>query len=255
MNKYNTIGILIPSLNPDNKLIYYIEGLIDNGIKDIIIINDGSKQEYEYVFNEIEKKSECIVLRHHTNQGKGRALKTGFDYFLREHKEKTGLITADADGQHSVEDTIKMIEELIENKNSLILWSRDFNNRNVPLRSKFGNKMTTIIFSLLYGKKIGDTQTWLRGIPRDMITNIMVLKGERFEYEINMLIDITKNKREIREITIETIYIDGNRGTHFRIADAIKIYSILFRMFLKILFSGILISLIDIWNSMWSLYQ
>ncbi len=247
MSRYKDVVILIPTLNPDDRLISYVDDLINAGVTDIIIVNDGSKKECNNIFNELEQKLQCKVLKHAINQGKGRALKTGFNYFLNTYNDKIGVITADSDGQHSTKDIIRMIEEFKQNSGNLILGARDFNASNVPLKSKFGNKITALIYHGLYGKKVLDTQTGLRGIPTDVIIDIITLDGERFEYEINMLIAITKNKVDIKEVIIDTIYINDNRETHFKpVIDSIKIYGILFNMFLKFSFSGIFSALLDI---------
>jgi len=246
MNKNNVV-ILIPSFNPSYKLISYIDELINRGITDIIIVNDGSKKECIYIFDKLEKKSQCKVLNHAINQGKGRALKTGFNYFITTYKNKVGVITTDSDGQHNVDDVIRIAKELKNNNCNVILGTRDFNTNTIPLKSKFGNKITSLIYAVLYNKKITDTQTGLRGIPVDVIKKIITLEGEKFEYEINMLIYISRNKINIKEITIDTIYTNKNIESHFKpIMDSLKIYSVIFKMFIKFSFSGIVSALLDI---------
>lgn len=246
MEKINVIP-LIPSLNPDEKMIKYIKELIEIGFKKIIIVNDGSSKKYDHYFDEIDKLDECVILKHAVNQGKGRALKTGFNYYLNNFSDYDGVVTADSDGQHSVKDTMKVAKSLSKNKKSLILGTRDFNEEQVPFKSKYGNKITTLVFKLLYGKKINDTQTGLRGIPNNFIENCITLSGERFEYEINMLISCVKNNIKIKEEIIETIYIEENKSSHFNpIKDSIRIYKILFTEFFKFTFSGIFSFIVDI---------
>lgn len=247
MEKYKDVFILIPAYNPNDKLITYVNGLINKGVSNIIIVNDGSKKECENIFKILEQKPQCCILKHAINQGKGRALKTGFNYFLNNYNDKFGIVTADSDGQHSVKDTLEILETLIKNKNSVILGSRDFNDKNVPFKSKFGNKSTSLVYSILYGKKIIDTQTGLRGLPTNVIKKIITLEGERFEYEMSMLVYITRNKIDIISILIDTIYVNENEETHFKpLIDSMKIYFILFKMFFKFTIVSIFSAILDI---------
>ncbi|MBQ2910184.1 MAG: glycosyltransferase [Bacilli bacterium] len=243
--------VLIPSLNPDKELIKYVKKLInsDNNIE-VIVVNDGSRKELKSIFDEIEKIKRCVVLTHAVNLGKGRALKNGFNYFINNYsnEEANGIITADSDGQHAIDDILKIAEDLNSAKcETLVLGTRDFNLDHVPFKSRKGNKITTAVFKLLYGKKINDTQTGLRGLTYDFVKDCISLDGERFEYEINMLIEAVKRKINILEPTIETIYFDNNSETHFRpVMDSLKIYNVMFKKFFKFAFSGLSSAVLDI---------
>lgn len=243
--------ILIPSLSPDEKLIPYVRELMGQGFEHVIIVNDGSKKEYDAVFNAL-KEMGCMVLKHAVNYGKGRALKNGFNEFLNRFSQNEGIcgiITADSDGQHLVQDVVRMDQRLYEErtKKCLLLGVRDFGRENVPPKSKFGNRMTCFFFRLLYGTKISDTQTGLRGITKECLESFLALKGERFEYETSMLIAAVRNEIPIEELTIETVYLENNSGTHFRpLQDSCIIYGILFGDFLKYMISSLSAAVIDI---------
>ena len=243
--------VLIPSLNPDKDLVKYVKKLVNsNSLIEVIVVNDGSRKELKGIFDEIEKIKRCVVLTNVINLGKGRVLKNGLNYFINNYSEdeENGIITADSDGQHAIDDIIKIAAELNEAKEeTLILGTRDFNLEHVPFKSRKGNKITTQVFKLLYGKKINDTQTGLRGLTYDFVKDCIALDGERFEYEINMLIEAVKKKIKISEPTIETIYFNNNSETHFRpIKDSLKIYNVMFKKFFKFAFSGISSAVLDI---------
>lgn len=249
LDKNDKVFILIPSLNPTNDLIKYIDELIENNFKNIIVVNDGSKKECDEIFKAIENKKECILLKHETNLGKGKALKSGLEYFknLNNFNDFFGIITVDSDGQHLVYDVKKVAEKMKENSNSLILGTRNFLESNVPPKSSFGNKVTSSVFKILYGTKISDTQTGLRGIPNSLIEEFMHISGNRFEYETNMLIECILNKIEIIEVPITTVYIDNNSGTSFRpIHDSISIYWKILNSFIKYSAVSIISCIIDI---------
>ena len=239
------VVMLIPAYNPDEKLITYVKDLKKLGFEKIIVVNDGSEKSCDKIFKEIKK--DCIILNHQVNQGKGRAIKTAINYYLENLKDYKGLVTADCDGQHTPKDTLKIAKSLEKHPNSLILGTRDFDEKDVPTRSKLGNKITTTIFKLLYGKKINDTQTGLRGIPNNFMEMSMKLNGEKYDYEINVLIYAVRNNIEIIEEKIHTIYLDGNIMSHFNpLRDSYRIYKILFTEFFKYTYSGIISFIIDI---------
>lgn len=241
--------IVIPALNPPLDLIQYIEKLRQSGLEDILIVDDGSRSECGYIFEQLRDKQGCQILTHAKNLGKGRALKNAFNYFLTmpNVEEYNGIVTADSDGQHRVEDVLSMVETISNYPDSLILGCRDFDSENVPPKSKFGNKLTKLVFKLLYGRKITDTQTGLRGFPKAILHDMLEIPGERFEYETKMLIHTFDKSIPIKEITIETIYFDGNAETHFNpIKDSLRIYKVIFASFFKYLLSSLSSFLLDI---------
>lgn len=241
--------VLIPALNPPKNLVDYVEELIEKGIGDILIVDDGSNGKSQYIFEKLSSLEEVEVLRNAKNLGKGRSLKNAFNYFLTMSniEDYEGIVTADSDGQHRVEDVIAMKEAINQYPNSLILGCRDFDSDNVPPKSKFGNKLTKSVIKGLYGRKITDTQTGLRGFPKNIILDMIDISGERFEYETRMLIHTFEKNIPIDEITIETIYYDNNAETHFNpIKDSLKIYKVIFGSFFKYLLSSLSSFIVDI---------
>ena len=250
--------VLIPALNPPKQLIDYVKSLLDNNLKDILLVDDGSKEEFKEIFETIEKfpDANIKVFRHAKNFGKGRALKNAFNYFLTlpNLDEYNGVVTADSDGQHRVEDVIKLAKEVEENPDILILGCRDFDLEQVPPKSKFGNKITNGAFKLFYGKNISDTQTGLRGFPTAIIKDFLDIAGERFEYETKMLIFCFQKEIPIKEVVIETIYFNDNSETHFNpIIDSIKIYKVTLSPFLKYIASAVSSFILDILSFKWIL--
>ena len=232
-----SVTAIIPAYNPDKKFHVVIEGLIQSGFNHIIVVNDGTEKEYAALFKKVEKNKKCVLLTHEVNCGKGRALKTAFKYFLENYPDDIGVVTLDADNQHKINDVIKCAEELRKHPESLIIGARNFNLENVPKRSAIGNKITSFAFGVLCGLDIKDTQSGLRAIPKDFIKELIDLKGERFEYETNMLLETKRLKIPIREVKIETVYINGNTSSNFNpLLDSINIYKVIF----KFLFSSII---------------
>lgn len=243
------VMMLIPALNPSENLIDYVDELIAEGFDSILLLDDGSTEKFRWIFDELQKRKECMLFRHAINLGKGRGLKNGINYFLNleNRDEFVGIITVDSDGQHTVNDVKKVRDALVANPDSLCLGSRNFNLPQVPPKSKFGNKVTSVVFRMLYGMKLGDTQTGLRAIPTGMAPAFIDLAGERFEYEMNMLMECAMKKMSVKEIEIQTVYFDDNSETHFNpITDSLAIYGLLFKTFFKYMLTSVTSFIIDI---------
>ena len=237
------IPVIIPSYEPDEKLLQLLDDLRESGFSNIVVVDDGSGKEYRHFFEQAEKAYGCHVMHHAINMGKGRALKTAFDFVLQGFPDSVGCITADSDGQHTPECILSCAKALMDHPDSLIMGCRCFDKENVPARSEFGNKCTRIVMKFLAGVSVSDTQTGLRGIPRSFMKELLALKGERFEFETNMLMETKKSKIPIVEVPIQTIYIEENRTSHFNpVKDSVRIYM----LFGKFLFSSLSSSVVDL---------
>lgn len=243
MSAQTEVAIVIPSLDPDEKMTVLIKKLTEAGFKKILVINDGSDSQYDR-FYERAQEFGCTVLKHAVNWGKGRALKTAFNYFLNELPQYIGLVAVDSDGQHSVEDTIRCAQALLEHPDALVLGCRDFKKESIPFRSRFGNVLTCKVLKALCGVGVSDSQTGLRGFSRQVMKQFMDTKGERFEFETNMLIETKEKDIPILEVPIETIYIENNATSHFNpLKDSLKIYAV-FGKFLFASFSSFVIDIL-----------
>lgn len=238
--------VVIPCLNPDDRMVDYVRALSDQGFARIIVVNDGSAESYDSFFERAEAIDNCIVLRHVENRGKGCALKTAMKYYLESCTGYDGIITADADGQHTLEDATNIASLMSSMDDALILGSRDFSQDDVPARSRFGNRATSVVFKLAHGCYLRDTQTGLRGIPHKLVPIFADLRGDRYEYEMNMLIECSRRNIKMVEEPIKTVYIDDNSSSHFKvIRDSGKIYWIILRDLVMYIFSGFVAFIVD----------
>lgn len=242
------ISIIVPSLNPDEKLKNTINSLKDVGFTDIICVNDGSNKECLSFFP--GDGDGVVLLKHDINRGKGAALRTAFAYLKENRPDSIGAVTVDGDGQHAAKDVLHAAEVMAESGDSIVLGCRDFSGNDVPSRSKMGNKITSGVFKVLCGMKISDTQTGLRAFPAKYYQDMLEVSGDRFEYETNMLLEMKARKIKYTEIKIETVYIEENRTSHFRpIKDSFRIYSLIFKFtlgqFAKFFLSSIASCVID----------
>ena len=204
--------ILIPSYEPDEKLLELLQKINKKDFE-IIIVNDGSSKKYDNIFKLVP--SYIKLLSYKENQGKGYALKTGLKYIKDNYKDNYIIITMDSDGQHKIEDAIKLANYIEKNPNNLVLGKRLRNNKT-PLRSRIGNSIIKLIYKSLTNLNIYDTQTGLRAFSNKLIDYYITIPGNRFEYEMNVLLYSKEKNIPIHEIKIETIYIDNNSHSHFK---------------------------------------
>ena len=186
---------LIPAYKPSVYLLELLENLSHLGFK-IVVVNDGSGLDYEKLFFDCSRYAE--VLHHKKNQGKGSALKTGLRYIYKTYRADCIVVTVDADGQHLASDALSVAKVAEGSPHSLVLGSRKL-GKNAPLRSRFGNGITRFVFRCSTGRKVYDTQTGLRAFDGHMIPNMIIIEGERYEYEMNVLLRLAKEKVPIIE--------------------------------------------------------
>lgn len=247
MSDYQKILVVIPSLDPDERLLKVIQGVQEVGFTDILLVDDGSSEKNQHFFEEGAALG-CAVLHHGVNKGKGRALKTAFEWFMENRKDSVGAVTIDGDAQHLPHDIAACVDLMFkQEKDSLVLGVRDFNLPQVPPKSRFGNKLTSSVFRLFCGLKVSDTQTGLRVFPRGIIPKMLEISGERFEYETNMLLECKQSDIPIVEQTIETVYIDQNETTHFHpIKDSLRVYGIIIKFFISSVLSFVIDQILNI---------
>ena len=251
------MAVIVPVYCPDEKLLGVIGGVHEAGFGHIFVVDDGSymgaksteqKAEFENIFSRLPGYVD--LTRHVVNKGKGAALKTAIariEAVMKQERERgdfteiKGIVTVDADGQHMTEDIVNVSNMLIERPNDLILGSRAF-DQDVPLKSQMGNTITRGVFSLASGVKIRDTQTGLRAFSVNLIPFMKAVEGERYEYEMNMLLDAAHKKIGMKEVTIKTVYLDGNKTSHFHV---LRDSALVYKNILKFSASSIIAFVID----------
>ena len=246
MEDLSKVSVVLPSLDPDEKLTAVIDGLLEYGFQDIILVNDGSKEENLHYFTDAAKAHpEITLLTHQVNRGKGAALKTAFSWFLANRPQGLGVITVDGDNQHHPEDTRACALHMLET-GRVTLGCRDFSLPDVPPRSRFGNRTTSLVFKLFCGITLSDTQTGLRAIPRSAVEPFTQVYGDRFEYETNMLLAMKTAGIPFDEVKIRTVYIEENKSSHFHwLRDSWRIYKLILAHFFRYTLSSLVCAGVD----------
>lgn len=221
-------AVLIPAFQPDTRLVSLITTLLEKEVSRVIVVDDGSDRECRPIFDALQAMPSVHVLRHPVNCGQGRSLKSGLNFVLTQLPEVSGVVTADADGQHIVDD-ILLVAETLRRTGRFVLGARRF-DQNVPARSQLGNTLTRWVFRVLSGHNVYDTQSGLRGFSRQRICELISVPGERFEYNMNVLTHFCRAGAPPLQVPITTVYLEANRSSHFKpIRDSMRIYSGLLR--------------------------
>ena len=233
-----SVAVLIPARRMEPGLAPLVEALSRTGFGAIVVVSDGISNDEQRAFDALSEISHVHLLRHAVNLGKGRALKTGINFVLTELTGLAVLVTADADGQHAVDDIIRVAQAALQRPRGVVLGCRRF-TKDVPARSRFGNTLTRLVFSFFSGREVSDTQTGLRSFPIALLPELLALPGDRYEYEMTVLAHLSRIGAELIEVPIATIYIDDNRSSHFNpVRDSMRIYFVLVRFYASSLVSA-----------------
>lgn len=215
--------VLIPSLDPDEQLVQVVRGCQEQGFTRIVVVDDGSSEACQEPFRQAEALG-AVVLRHERNRGKGAALKTGIRDISARFPDAPCIVTADGDGQHRPQD-ILAVARAASHQIALVLGVRDLRDPATPRRSRFGNRFSALFFRLATGVRCPDTQTGLRGIPNPLWELALSVDGNRYEFEMNLLMTVAERKHPLELVPIHTIYFDNNSKSHFRtLRDAFLVY-------------------------------
>jgi putative flippase GtrA len=223
------VAAIIPAYKPGDVLLQLARSLAESPIASTVIVDDGSGPAFRQIFEQIERLPRSTVLRHDRNLGKGAALKTGIQYIVSNCPGHVGVVTADADGQHELDDILAVARSLESHPDSIILGSREFRH-DIPWRSRAGNRVTRQLVRVLVGRELSDTQTGLRAIPSILLPLLLKIQTTGYEFELDMLIAAKHRKVAVIEHPIKTVYEPGNPTSHFNpIVDSLKVMFVLFR--------------------------
>ena len=220
-------ALIVPAYKPTEDMIPMLQRFAADENYVAVVVDDGSGPEFQKLFEQVPEG--CVLLRHEVNRGKGAALKTAIQHVLAHLPECDFAVTADADGQHCDEDIRRVADSARRHPGALVIGSRAFDG-DVPFKSRAGNAITRQVFAIASGVRLQDTQTGLRAFGRAQMPNLLTIPGDRYEYEINMLLYAAQEGIPIREEIIRTIYINDNAASHFNpFRDSLKIYLCIFK--------------------------
>lgn len=220
MAEHQRIAV-IPAYEPNGQLLKLAEEAYAQGFR-LLVVDDGSGEAYKEIFSQLEGYADLIS--YEENGGKGYALKRAFSWLSENMPGDYTVITLDSDGQHTVKDALSLCDRAEAEPDALYLGSRIL-PKDAPLRSRFGNDLNRFLFRTVSSRPVYDVQTGMRAFSSSLIPIMKDIPGDRYEYEMNVLLELVRRDVPILEMEIETIYIDNNASSHFKpVRDSFRIY-------------------------------
>ena len=193
------VCILIPVYNERKEIGRLVESLKRKSF-DVVVIDDGSTDDS----GKAAQEQGAVVIGHDQKQGKGRSLRDGFEYILKENKYD-GVVTIDGDGQHDIGDIEQFLVQAQEHPESIITGTRMTNPQGMPPVRLWTNRLMSGLISFLCRQKIPDTQCGFRLISASVLQPLK-LTCDDFQIETEVLIKAAKLGFKIYSVPIKTIY-------------------------------------------------
>ncbi|MCC6488728.1 MAG: glycosyltransferase family 2 protein [Candidatus Hydrogenedentes bacterium] len=214
------LAAIVPCYNAGDRVAPVVRGLLEH-VDRVIVVDDGSTDNATVSLSDLGAR----VIRFDTNQGKGFAMLAGFRAAMDDPDVQAAAIV-DADGQHDPDELPHLYETLFREGADLVIGSRAFDERQVPWRSRFGNKLTAAITRILLRQSIVDTQSGYRLHSRRLLEFLLeAVPGGRYETEMEILVKSVRNGFRVVPAPIQTIYEKGNPSSHFnKLRDSMRIY-------------------------------
>ncbi|WP_171467996.1 bifunctional glycosyltransferase family 2/GtrA family protein [Cellulosimicrobium sp. 72-3] len=221
-------AVVVPAYQPDARLVALVDALrAAVPGSPVVVVDDGSDRRCGGVLRTVRALG-AVVLTVPVNRGKGHALRTGIRW-VRDRLPGHGVVCADADGQHTVVDVLRVAARSQAEPEAVVLGARRFAG-DVPVRSRVGNAATRWAFAATTGTRVRDTQTGLRAYGPGLLDDLLAVRGDRYEYELRALLEATRAGRRIVEVDVATVYLDDNASSHFRpVADSLRVWAPLLR--------------------------
>ncbi len=201
--------MIIPTYNNAKTLQKVIDGVRVYTSR-IIVVNDGSTDETSAI---LQQYPQLWIESHSRNQGKGKAIQTGFSKALKEGFDYA--ITIDSDGQHYPDDIPGFVKEIEENGEALIIGSRNMTQEGIPKGSSFGNRFSNFWFRFETGVKLTDTQSGFRLYPIKKLQNLKFFTT-KYEFEIEIIVRAAWKGIPVKNIPVKVLYDEAERVSHFR---------------------------------------
>ncbi len=190
---------IVPAYNEESTIVRVIYELKKLGFK-VVVVDDGSSDRT----NELAVKAGAIVLTHKNNRGKGIALKTGFDYVIKNFPGVKCITTIDADFQYHPKNMVKLIKPIERREADVVMGYRDW--RKVPFRHKLGNLVWRTLFNLFFKTKLRDTNCGLMAFSRDSIKVVRKALRGGYIVENSILVEAINNGLKIKQVPVKVNY-------------------------------------------------
>lgn len=189
---------LITVFEPDNHFVEFLKSLKEANFE-VLVINDGSQVTFNKIFEEAGKI--VRILNHEFNRGMGASIKTGLEYIKKNCQGNYIVVTMDYHKKQEIEDIKQVSEAVLLNPNAFVLGSKR-RTKETSITTKLGSEAMRFAYQKKTGIDVYDTNANLRGFSNNLIDFLLQVKGNRKDYEINVLLKCAEQKIEIKEIAL-----------------------------------------------------
>ena len=214
-----TVAAIIPAYLEEKHIGDVVTRTIEQ-LDNVLVVDDGSSDAT--AANARAAGAELIV--HERNLGKGDSIKTGLRYWLDRGFQH--VVILDGDGQHLPEEISRFIAAAPGGA-ELLVGTRMNDVRQMPLVRRLVNRYMSRKISRLCGQDIPDTQCGFRMLSAAVIPDLL-MGSERFDYETEMLIVVSRKGCRIGAVPISTVYSDEVSSIH-PMQDAIRFFKLMRR--------------------------
>ena len=215
--------VLIPSYN-ESKSIGKLVGDLKKKSFEVLVVDDGSEDDTA----EIAGENGARVIRHDKNLGKGRSLRTGFEYLLNRGFET--IITMDGDYQHLPEDVDRLIKKREATQADMIIGNRMQHTEDMPALRRLTNRTMSLIISVIARQYIPDSQCGLRLLSSKVLKD-MKLTASNYDIESELIFEAARRGYKIEYAPIKTVY-SGQNSKINSFFDTLRFLVLLFRRLL-----------------------
>lgn len=187
---------LIPIQDTNEKILPILQELKKNNFHNVVVYY-GKNEEDKSFLQKLTLDAKVMILA--SLQGRGNAIKSGLKYIKEKYRKNTLIVTMNGDGSHTVEDAVRLCNECMIAQDIFCLGKKEELEK---WEDKVNNFFTKTMYRISSGESVSNTTTTLRAFSYNFIDLLLIVKGEKEDYESNVLLSCASHKVKIREIDL-----------------------------------------------------
>jgi glycosyltransferase involved in cell wall biosynthesis len=213
------VSVIIPVFNEQGTIEAILQRVkAQDIVTEILVIDDGSTDGTREILASMDESEQLRVILHDSNQGKGAAVRTGF-----QNAKGDVFLIQDADLEYDPRDYPKLIQPIQEGIADVVYGSRFLGGprRSVMFWHMVANRMLTFMTNLLYNTILSDMETGYKLFRREIVEG-MKIHANSFDFEPEFTAKILKKKVRVYEIPISFNPRDYEEGKKIGLRDAFQ---------------------------------
>lgn len=187
---------LIPVIETNEELLRLLQELKENQFHNVVVYY-GVNEEDKLFLQKLIYNAKIMILT--SRQGRGNAIKAGLKYIKEKYRSNTLIVTMSKDNSHSVKDVVRLCNECMIHQDTFFLGKT---KELTSLTDKVSNVFNKTLYRISSGENITTTTTTLRAFSYNFIDFLLTIKGEKEDYEANVLFSCASHKVKIKEIDL-----------------------------------------------------